>query len=104
MRRNSSVHDDTENGPIVELYPKIAMAPHGWWLPETEGSAPNLYGVFDVNVNQLIPMGKKGKAGYGGAPLKTMLCKIYPISEGDTIPTANTKMDRLDFTNSYDKV
>jgi anaerobic selenocysteine-containing dehydrogenase len=88
--------------PVVHR--KIAMAPHGWWLPETEGSAPNLYGIFDVNVNQLIPMGKNGTSGYGGAPLKTMLCKIYPLSEGDKIPTDNTKMDRLDFTDSYDKV
>jgi len=88
--------------PVV--HPKIAMAPHGWWLPETEGAAPNFYGVMEINVNLLIPMGKEGKAGYGGAPIKTMLCRIYPLGEGDTIPTLNAKADRLDFTNSYDKV
>jgi hypothetical protein len=31
-----------------------------------------------------------------------MLCKIYPLAPGDTIPTENTKMNRLDFTDSYD--
>ena len=65
--------------PVV--HPKIVMAPHGWWYPEQEGRAPHLYGVWDVNVNQLIPMGCQGKSGFGGAPLKTMLCRIRPMTE-----------------------
>ncbi len=65
--------------PVV--HPKIAMAPHGWWYPEQEGKAPHLYGIWDVNVNQLIPMGCQGKSGFGGAPLKTMLCRIRPMTE-----------------------
>ena len=64
--------------PVV--HPKIAMAPHGWWYPEQEGKAPHLYGIWDVNVNQLIPMGCQGKSGFGGAPLKTMLCRIKPMT------------------------
>ena len=63
------------------IHPKIAMAPHGWWLPEEKGEAPHFYGVWDINVNLLIPMGHQGKAGYGGAPIKTMLCKIYPVND-----------------------
>ena len=63
--------------PVV--HPKTVMAPHGWWYPEKEGAAPHLYGIWDINVNQLIPMGHQGKSGFGGAPLKTMLCKIYPL-------------------------
>ena len=62
--------------PVV--HPQTVMAPHGWWYPEKEG-ADHLYGVWDVNVNQLIPMGHQGKSGFGGAPLKTMLCRIIPI-------------------------
>lgn len=61
------------------VHPKIAMALHGWWLPETDGKAPNFYGVFDLNVNQIVPMGRQSKAGFGGVPNKTMLCKIYPV-------------------------
>jgi anaerobic selenocysteine-containing dehydrogenase len=64
--------------PVV--HPKTVMAPHGWWYPEKEGAAPHLYGIWDINVNQLIPMGHQGKSGFGGAPLKTMLCKIYPLT------------------------
>ena len=60
--------------PII--HPKTIMVPHGWWFPEREGSDPSLFGVWEVNVNQLIPMGYNGAAGYG-SPIKTMLCKVY---------------------------
>ena len=87
------------------IHEKIAMAPHAWWLPETEGAAPNLYGVWDINVNQLIPTGfNHPKTGYGGAPTKTMLCKIYPLGENDAIPTENTKVNCLAFSDLYDEV
>ncbi len=62
--------------PVV--HPQTVMAPHGWWYPEKEG-VDHLHGVWDVNVNQLIPMGHQGKSGFRGAPLKTMLCRIIPI-------------------------
>ena len=70
--------------PVV--HPKTVMAPHGWWYPEQEGKAPHFYGVWDINVNQLIPMGCQGKSGFGGAPLKTMLCRIRPIADTDQNP------------------
>ena len=63
--------------PIIHR--QMAHALHGWWLPETEGRAPNFYGIWDLNVNQLIPMGPQSKSGFGGAPTKTMLCRIYPV-------------------------
>jgi anaerobic selenocysteine-containing dehydrogenase len=61
------------------LHPKIVHALHGWWLPESEGRAPNLYGIWDLNINQLIPMGCQSSSGFGGAPTKTMLCRITKI-------------------------
>lgn len=64
--------------PLV--HPKTVMALHGWWYPEREGKAPYLYGIWEVNINQLIPMGCQSKSGFGGVPLKTMLCRIYPVN------------------------
>jgi anaerobic selenocysteine-containing dehydrogenase len=61
------------------LHPRMVHALHGWWLPETDGKAPNFYGIWDLNVNQLIPMGHQSSSGFGGAPTKTMLCKIYRV-------------------------
>ncbi|MBW1860802.1 MAG: dimethylsulfide dehydrogenase, partial [Deltaproteobacteria bacterium] len=58
------------------IHPKVVMVTHGWWFPEKPGAEPSLFGVWEVNVNQLIPMGYTGKSGYG-CPLKSILCKIY---------------------------
>ncbi|MGA3128429.1 MAG: molybdopterin-dependent oxidoreductase [Candidatus Korobacteraceae bacterium] len=63
--------------PII--HPKTVMVPHAWWLPESDGKAPHFYGVWDLNVNQLIPMGYPDKAGFGGGPLSYMLCRIRKV-------------------------
>jgi len=60
--------------PII--HKDIVMAEHGWWFPEKEGAEPSLFGVWDVNVNKLIPMSATGKGGLG-SPIKSMLCKVY---------------------------
>ena len=60
--------------PIIP--PWMVMAPHGWWYPEKPAEEPKLFGVWDVNINQLIPMGYCGRSGHG-APYKCMICKVY---------------------------
>ena len=62
--------------PIVHR--QMVMVPHGWWLPEKEGE-DHSYGVWDINVNQLIPMGYQSRSGFGGGPYKSMLCKVYKV-------------------------
>jgi anaerobic selenocysteine-containing dehydrogenase len=56
----------------------MVMAPHGWWFPEKPGAEPILHGVWESNINQLIPMNAQGKDGLG-APVKHLLCKIYKV-------------------------
>ena len=63
------------------MHPRMVHALHGWWLPETDGKAPNFYGIWDLNVNQLIPMGYPSSSGFGGAFTKTMLCRIAKIKD-----------------------
>jgi len=46
------------------LHPKVVMVPHGWWYPETEGREPNLFGIWEINCNQLIPTGTQGRSGF----------------------------------------
>jgi anaerobic selenocysteine-containing dehydrogenase len=58
--------------------PWMVMATHGWWFPEKPGAEPTLYGVWESNINQLIPMNAQGKDGLG-APIKHLLCKIYTV-------------------------
>jgi len=59
--------------------PWMVMASHGWWFPEKPGEEPSLFGVWESNVNQLIPMGFNGKDGLG-APVKHSLCKVYKFT------------------------
>ena len=65
-----------------EVQEHVVHAQHGWWFPEQEGEAPNLFGVWKSNINRLIPMYKVGKLGYG-APYKNMLCKVYKADGPD---------------------
>jgi anaerobic selenocysteine-containing dehydrogenase len=63
------------------IHPAMAHALHGWWYPEKSGKAPYFNGIWELNVNQLIPMGGQSSSGFGGAPNKTMLCKIYKVKD-----------------------
>ena len=54
----------------------VVMCEHGWWFPEREAAAPELYGVFESNANMLTTMGNYGSSGYG-APYNAGICKVY---------------------------
>ena len=60
--------------------PGVVHAQHGWWFPEQDGNAPNLYGTFRSNINTLVPNFHFGKMGFG-APFKCLLCNVEPVSE-----------------------
>ena len=62
--------------PTVD--PRVIHAQHGWWFPEQDGEAPNYYGVFKAQINNLMPHEHIGKLGLG-APYKCLLCKIRPV-------------------------
>jgi anaerobic selenocysteine-containing dehydrogenase len=59
---------------------RIVSCDHGWWLPEAERE--NLFDVFDVAINNLVPWGQQGKSGFG-ANYKTTLVKIYKVKDGE---------------------
>ncbi|MGV8083993.1 MAG: molybdopterin-dependent oxidoreductase [Coriobacteriia bacterium] len=60
--------------PVVR--PDLVSAAHGWWFPEKDAEEPSLFGVWEANVNQLIPHKEIGKMGFG-APYKCLPCKVY---------------------------
>lgn len=60
----------------IAIDPRVIHAKHGWWYPEKEGAEPSLFGVWDHNVNQLLPWGWQGPSGYC-APYKSLICKVY---------------------------
>jgi anaerobic selenocysteine-containing dehydrogenase len=65
--------------PII--HPQVVHSTHGWWYPEKPGEEPSLYGVWESNINTLIPHKHIGKLGFG-CPAKQMICKVYRIEEG----------------------
>lgn len=69
------------------LDPRVISTEHGWWFPEKEAAEPELFGVFDCNPNNLIPMGENGPSGYG-APIKCSIAKVYP-STADNMAAEN---------------
>ncbi|MEM1515714.1 MAG: molybdopterin-dependent oxidoreductase [Candidatus Bathyarchaeia archaeon] len=60
------------------IHPNMVHAEHGWWFPEKEMNEPTLGGVWESNVNLLIPAGMQGKKGFG-YPFKTGICKVYKV-------------------------
>ncbi|HEY98158.1 MAG TPA: molybdopterin-dependent oxidoreductase, partial [Dehalococcoidia bacterium] len=62
-------------------HPKVVTAPHGWWLPETDGKAPNLFSTWDHNINNLTSMGNQGKSGFGGTDYRSSLCRVTKIKD-----------------------
>ena len=74
--------------------PRVVNAEHGWWFPEQEGAEPSLFGVFDSNINNLTNQCVTGPTGYG-APYKSQLCRIYPVTSENDKPLPGEQVTRL---------
>jgi len=59
---------------------RVVHAQHGWWFPEKPGPAPSLFGVWESNINQLVPFGQQGPTGWC-APYRGGLCRIRKVQE-----------------------
>jgi anaerobic selenocysteine-containing dehydrogenase len=62
-------------------HPRVVNVPHGWWLPETDGKAPNLFSTWEHNINNLTSMGNQAKSGFGGTNYRSNLCRIVKITK-----------------------
>ena len=65
-----------------EVNDKMIHLEHAWWYPEQDGEAPNLFGVWKSNVNNLMPHESTGVTGYG-APYKNGICSICKVDSLD---------------------
>jgi anaerobic selenocysteine-containing dehydrogenase len=68
----------------VCIHPKVVHATHGMWYPETPGEEPNLFGVWESNVNNLVPHKHIGVLGFGN-PAKQMICKATRLDNFDDV-------------------
>jgi len=57
------------------IHPKVVHAAHGWWFPEKDAEEPSLFGVWESNINTLMPHKHIGKLGFGDT-FKSILCRV----------------------------
>jgi anaerobic selenocysteine-containing dehydrogenase len=62
------------------IHPKVVSSQHAWWFPEKPGSEPSLFGVWESNINLLLPSGWTGRSGLG-YPFKNQMCRVYKAEE-----------------------
>jgi anaerobic selenocysteine-containing dehydrogenase len=60
--------------------PKVVSASHGWWFPEL--GPENWFGVWEANLNLLVPHNTQSRYGFGGGQYKSLLCKVYKAEGG----------------------
>lgn len=58
------------------IHPSVISSQHAWWFPEKPGPEPSLFGVWESNINLLLPSGWTGRSGLG-YPFKNQMCRVY---------------------------
>jgi anaerobic selenocysteine-containing dehydrogenase len=58
------------------LQPQVVHAQHHWWLPERPG--PD-HGLWEHNINVIIPNDPPYDPVFGSTPLRGLLCKVYKV-------------------------
>lgn len=70
--------------------PEVVHCDFGWWYPESEPAAPELFGVMRSNVNSLFPSGLQGPGGYG-YPFRCFTCNIEKVRDEPVSAVEDTK-------------
>ena len=64
----------------LQVKPNQIQTLHGWWMPEMNGKEPDLFGVWDYQINKIIPGPQLSSTGFGGGQYKTTLVTLAKIS------------------------
>jgi thiosulfate reductase/polysulfide reductase chain A len=82
------VYVETPEGRIKQkakltegIHPLVVHADGYWWFPEKSGEAPGLFGVWDSNINAIIPTNPKLFDYAGDYVFRGLLCKckVYEV-------------------------
>jgi anaerobic selenocysteine-containing dehydrogenase len=60
----------------LTVHRRMINTVHGWWMPEENGAEPHLFGVWEYQINQLIPGPQDSDSGFGGGQYKTTLVRL----------------------------
>lgn len=65
----------------LRVHPKMIQTQHGWWMPEMKGREPDLFGVWDYQINKIVPGPQHSVSGFGGGQYKTTLVTLSKITQ-----------------------
>ena len=90
IQQGDWVYIESPNGRIKQkanlteqIATNVVQAERGWWYPERDAAAPELYGAFESNVNVLTDDAPESCDPLSGSwSCKALLCKIYKVQEG----------------------
>ena len=84
IKQGDWVFIETPEGKIREkaeltdrIDPRVVHADAYWWFPEKPGNEPSLFGVWDSNINAIIPRDPKLFDYAGDYNFRGLLCKVY---------------------------
>ncbi len=63
------------------IHPQVVHADGYWWFPEQPEAAPGLFGVWDSNINSIIPDDPALCDYTGDHPFSGLLCRVYKAKE-----------------------
>ncbi len=65
----------------LKVHPKMIQTQHGWWMPEMKGKEPDLFGVWDYQINKIVLGPQHSASGFGGGQYKTTLVTLTKITQ-----------------------
>lgn len=82
------VYIETPEGRIKQranifdgIHPKVVHADSMWWFPELPGKDPSLFGVWESNINAIVPDGPEYCDYAGDNYIRGLLCRVYKANE-----------------------
>ena len=65
----------------ADIDPRVVHADGYWWYPELPGEDPCLFGVWDSNINAVLPDDPEMCSYAGDNPFNALLCRVYRAKE-----------------------
>jgi anaerobic selenocysteine-containing dehydrogenase len=65
------------------IHRRVVHADSHMWYPEREAEGDAHYGVWESNINAILPDGEGFSDYAGDCYMRGLICKIYPVEEAE---------------------
>jgi anaerobic selenocysteine-containing dehydrogenase len=66
-----------------EFRPGVVHADAFWWFPERKAEDPHLFGVWEANINAILPERAEDLDYAGDSYMRGLICKVYAVSNNE---------------------